>query len=147
MKNSASYTWTLLLVDDEEPVSFFLKRLLELEGFTVLTASNGHEAVEFYKANKNSIDLILMDIVMPIMSGIEAVAEIKRFDPSVPALLMSAYDKDSFEGISQLHFIRKPMMPNDLISTINGLLVENICESNSQLPEFVSPCMKDISHD
>jgi len=134
-------------VDDEESVSFFLKRLLVLEGFSVLTASNGQEAVETYKANSNNIDLILMDVVMPVMNGVEAVAKIKRFDPSVPVLLMSAYDKDTFEDISQMHFIRKPMMPQDLINTINGLFVESRCEVTSKQSLSASPSMMDICHD
>ena len=128
-------------MDDEEPVSFFLKRLLVLEGFSVVTASNGQEAIETYKASQEDIDLILMDIVMPVMDGVEAVAEIKRFDPSVPVLLMSAYDKDTFEGVSQMCFIRKPMKPQDLISTINGLLAKNIYEANSQQSLAAFPCM------
>ena len=117
---------TILIVDDEDQLSFFLQRLMEEEGFNVVIASNGLEAVDSFKANPDSIDLVLMDIQMPMMSGIEAQNELKQINPCVPILLMSAYSQESLEGIATTsHFIRKPMRPAELINTINVVLEQS----------------------
>jgi len=113
---------TILLVDDEESLMFFLQKLLLREGYNIIKAVNGKEAVDIYKSAKDDIDLILMDITMPVMSGIEAYKELSKHDPSVSILLMSAYSKESFEDIENISFIRKPIFPNDLINTIGELL-------------------------
>lgn len=114
---------TILLVDDEEPLAVFLKRLLILRGYDVIVAHNGQEAVQTYRNNRDSIDLILMDVVMPIMNGVEAVNEILKFTPTLPILLMSAYAKESIEGLTHTKFIRKPMLPDDLFKSIEELFL------------------------
>jgi CheY-like chemotaxis protein len=114
---------TILVVDDEDQLSFFIKQLMEGEGYNVVIASNGLEAVDSYKANPDSIDLVLMDIQMPVMSGIEAHNELKKINPCVPILLMSAYSQESLEGLAtSAHFIRKPMRPTELLNAINIML-------------------------
>ena len=115
---------TILLVDDEESIMFFLQKLLIREGYNIIKANNGKEAVEIYKSNPDNIDLILMDITMPIMSGIEACKELSTHDPDVTILMMSAYSKESFEEMDNINFIRKPIYPADLIEKI-GKLLEN----------------------
>ena len=115
---------TILLVDDEESIMFFLQKLLIREGYNIIKANNGKEAVEIYKSNPDNIDLILMDITMPIMSGIEACKELSTHDPDVTILMMSAYSKESFEEMDNINFIRKPIYPTDLMGKI-GKLLEN----------------------
>lgn len=117
---------TILIVDDEDQLSFFLQKLMEGEGYNVVTASNGREAVDSFKANPDSIDLVLMDIKMPVMNGIEAHRELKQINPCVPILLMSAYTQESLEGITtSSHFIRKPMRPTELLDAISVVLDES----------------------
>lgn len=113
---------TILLVDDEESLMFFLQKLLLHEGYKIVMASNGKEAVDIYKSARDRIDLILMDITMPVMSGIEAYKELLKHDPDTLILLMSAYSKEFFEGIENINFIRKPIFPVDLINKIAELL-------------------------
>jgi CheY-like chemotaxis protein len=112
----------ILLVDDEEQLMLFIQKLLTREGYNVFLAYNGKEAIDIYKSNRNSIDLILMDIVMPVMSGVEACNELLALDPNIPIILMSAYPKDSFECFDHMHFIQKPMHPTDLFTFINHIL-------------------------
>lgn len=119
--HAPSQTKTILLVDDEEQLMFFIEKLLIKEGYRVILASNGKEAVDTYKADSGSIDLVLMDIVMPVMSGVEACNELLTFDPDASILLMSAYPKDSFECFEQMNFIQKPMHPTDLFSIIGTI--------------------------
>lgn len=113
---------TILLVDDEESLMFFLQKLLMREGYNIIKAVNGKDAVDIYKSTQDDIDLILMDITMPVMSGIEAYKELLKHDPDVSILLMSAYSKESFEDIENISFIRKPIFPSDLINKIAELL-------------------------
>jgi len=113
---------TILLVDDEESLMFFLQKLLLREGYKIAMANNGKEAVDIYKSSQDKFDLILMDITMPVMSGIEAYKELLKHDPGVTILLMSAYSKESFENIENINFIRKPIFPIDLINKIAELL-------------------------
>lgn len=113
---------TILLVDDEESLMFFLQKLLVREGYKIIMAGNGKEAIDLYKSNSDNINLILMDITMPVMGGIEAYQELVKLNPNVIILLMSAYSKDSFKDIAGLNFIRKPIFPTDLIAKIGELI-------------------------
>ncbi len=124
MKNmlSTDNAKTILLVDDEESIMFFLQKLLIREGYNIIKASNGKEAIEIYKLNPDKIDLILMDITMPVMSGIDAYKELTKHNQDVTILLMSAYSQESFEEMENINFIRKPIFPNVLFSKIFELL-------------------------
>jgi len=115
---------TVLLVDDETDLVSFLEKLLNSEGFNVLTAQNGRQAVDLYESNADSIDLILMDITMPVMNGIEAYIKISERDPRVPILLMSAYSQESLNCLEYPHFIQKPMHPTQLFEAIRKTIEE-----------------------
>ncbi len=82
---------TILLVDDEDLVITVGEEMLELMGYTVLTARNGGEALEIYKANWGRINLVILDIIMPQMGGEETFAQLKAINPDVLVLLSSGY--------------------------------------------------------
>ena len=86
---------TVLLVDDEEMVLEVGEELLTHLGYEVLLAENGQEALELYKKNQNEIDLVLLDMVMPVMGGGETFDRMKEIDTNVKVLLSSGY---SLEG-------------------------------------------------
>ncbi len=86
---------TILLVDDEEIVRTVLKTLVQSMGFTVITASDGAEAVEIYKTNKQKIKLVLMDMTMPGKNGIEAFSEMKKLSPDVKVIILSGHSAES----------------------------------------------------
>lgn len=109
---------TILLVDDEDYLQIFLKTLLIGEGYKVILASNGNEAVETYKDRQTEIDLILMDINMPIKDGFESQKEISQFDPHVPVVLMSGNSYEELKDLDHVKFIRKPMYPLELFKTL-----------------------------
>ncbi len=87
----AGGTETLLLVDDEEAVRTLGSEMLELAGYTVLTAANGREALEVYKHHKDSISLVILDLVMPEMSGKQCLERLLTMDPSAKILIASGY--------------------------------------------------------
>ncbi len=82
---------TILLVDDEDMIIEVGKDLLEKIGYEVLTAKSGKEAIEIYEDNKERIDIVVLDMIMPDMSGGDAYDRIKRMDPKVKVLLSSGY--------------------------------------------------------
>lgn len=79
----------ILVVDDQKGVRQLLETFFEEKGFKVTTATNGQEAVN--SADRETPDLIVMDVKMPIMSGAEALAQIKAKFPNLPVIMMTAY--------------------------------------------------------
>ncbi len=80
---------TILVVDDEKNYLLVLSAVLEDEGYEVLTAQGGHEALEIQKSS--DLDLILSDMKMPAMDGIELLENIKALDPDLPVIMMTAH--------------------------------------------------------
>ena len=78
----------ILIVDDDNTNILVLSSILVSEGFDCITASNGEEAVKLF--TENQIDLVLMDIVMPLMHGISALHEIKKVDPVARVAMLTA---------------------------------------------------------
>jgi len=117
---------TILLVDDDESLIALGTRMLEHMGFTVLTASDGLQAVERYRERGKEIDLVLMDLTMPRMDGAKAFAELRRLDPDVRVVLASGYAEDDvtsrIEGKTPSGIIRKPYTLAKLKETLAGLL-------------------------
>jgi PAS domain S-box-containing protein len=105
-------TETVLLVEDEEQVRSILKRILEEQGYSVLAASNGDEALEISKNFELDIKLMITDVVMPQMSGRELSERLQAVRPGVPVIFMSGYTDDAIvrHGLldEKLNFIQKP---------------------------------------
>lgn len=120
------YTKKILLVDDEEDILDLLEYNLKKEGFDVYTASNGVEALK--KAQEIIPDLILLDVMMPEMDGIEACEEIRKIDALKDTIIsfLTARSEDysliaGFD-VGADDYITKPIKPKVLISKIKGLL-------------------------
>lgn len=117
----------VLVVDDEKLIRDVIKEYLINEGYTVLEASNGIDAIEMVKIHKN-IDLIVMDIMMPKMDGFSAVKEIKNFS-SVPIIMLSArgeeYDKLSGFDLGIDDYVTKPFSPKELVARVKAVLKRN----------------------
>ncbi len=86
---------TILVADDEIFNIMFIKEVFSNKNFTILEATNGKEAVELCSQYNNTIDLILMDIKMPVMNGLEATRIIKKKYPKIPVIALSAYAMES----------------------------------------------------
>jgi len=87
---------------------------------------NGAEAVGAFAAGRNSIDLVLMDVIMPIKDGVKAMQEIREIDPNVPVLFMSGYSEQmiNLKGVAsdELKLIQKPVKPRTLLFRVKELL-------------------------
>lgn len=115
---------TVLVVDDDAAAMRVAERVLQRDGYRVLTASNGRAALEVYAERGPSIDLVLLDLTMPELSGWETLRELRLLDPGVTVLLMSGYAKTSdteIEGAAG--FLAKPYSATDLRKTIQMLIV------------------------
>ena len=82
---------SVLVVDDETAVRRFAARVLQREGFEVLEATDGAEALDLVKAGKVTIDVIVSDIVMPRLNGVELMQALSTVQPHLPVILMSGY--------------------------------------------------------
>ena len=80
---------TILIVDDEQPIREFLRRILSKEGFQILEASNGEEALDVFKRQTAKIQLVLMDIAMPQMDGRTCARMMLKEQPHMPMIYMS----------------------------------------------------------
>lgn len=113
---------TILVVDDELHLREMLRELLTEFGYSVLEAGDGQEAVETYRELSETINLILMDVMMPRKDGIMAKDEILNINPEAIVLLMSAYTSDHLGNIENLSFIQKPMQSSELLRNIRHML-------------------------
>jgi PAS domain S-box-containing protein len=122
-------TETILLAEDETEVREVIKELLHEYGFSVIDAVNGKDAVDKYSENKDNIDLLLMDVVMPKMNGKEAYDAIKKITPGIKALFTSGYTSKKIDakGVLQegIHYISKPVNPRILLKKIREVLDES----------------------
>jgi len=117
---------TVLLVDDEEIIIDVGQELLKTLGYNVLIAEGGREAVDIYKANKDNIDIVILDMIMPVIGGGEAYDRMKEINPNIKVLLSSGYSingqateilKRGCDG-----FIQKPFTMRELSKAIRGVL-------------------------
>lgn len=117
---------TILLVDDEVFILNSLKILLNELGYTVLTATGGYEAVEVFKNQMDKIDLVLLDMIMPDMSGKETYMSLKEYKSEIKIILSSGYSINRLadEILSQGcdGFIQKPFSLTRLSRTIRDVL-------------------------
>ncbi|CAN2041199.1 Regulatory protein AtoC [Candidatus Magnetomoraceae bacterium gMMP-15] len=127
---------TILIVDDEKNYPLVLSAVLEEEGFECLTASNGIEALE--KLSKNDIDLVLTDIKMPGMDGIELMERIKDKNPNLPIICMTAHGsvEKGEEAVKKgaHNYIFKPFQNAQLILSVKiALNMYRVIKENQRL--------------
>ncbi|UXV34635.1 response regulator transcription factor [Staphylococcus sp. IVB6181] len=114
---------TILIVDDEQDIVDICQTYFEYEGYKVVTAENGEEALNQLNA---SIDLIVLDIMMPNVDGYEVIKQMKQRKLDIPFIYMSAKTKEH-DTIYALtlgadDYIKKPFSPRELVLRANNLL-------------------------
>ncbi len=120
---------TVLFVDDEDMIIEIAEELFEQLGYKVLIARSGREAIETYEKNKDHIDIVLLDMIMPDMSGSDTYDRMKKIDPDIKVLLFSGY---SINGRATEildrgcnGFIQKPFKMKELSQKLRDILDEN----------------------
>lgn len=125
----------ILAVDDDKDIVKALKIYLSAEGYNVLEAYNGKEALEIFE--KNDIKLVLMDVMMPVMDGIETLMEIRK-KSTVPVILITAkseaYDKILGLNIGADDYITKPFNPVEVVARAKSQLRRFTMFGNENVP-------------
>ena len=127
---------SILVIDDDPAVRMTIKLLLERDGHTVTDASDGRAGIK--TLNAGGIDLLIVDIFMPGMDGIETIREVRKHQPHVPAIVMSGTSLDGptrqIPGLQAPDFlamavklgavsgVQKPFKPRDIISVVRECL-------------------------
>ncbi|HEV3383484.1 MAG TPA: ATP-binding protein, partial [Gemmata sp.] len=121
--NATDLKPTILLVDDESMIRGLGQVVLDRAGFRVLTADDGVEAVEVFAKEHERIDLVILDVTMPRMSGRDAFGHLLEIDPSARILFSTGY---SDEHIAELEgavgLLSKPYRPNELLTAVQSAL-------------------------
>ena len=117
---------TVLLVDDEQAMIDVGTEILEAIGYKVLTAGSGREAIKAYADNREKIDILIVDLIMPEIGGGELCKKIRALNPKAKVLLSSGYslDGDMAEGLQGYcnGFIQKPFAIKELSQKLRGIL-------------------------
>jgi PAS domain S-box-containing protein len=117
---------TILLVEDEECVRTLARRVLEMQGYQVLVADSGPCGIDLFESQRDRIQLVLTDVMMPEMGGRELAEELTRRRPGLRIVFMSGYTSDEVlrQGIEteQVDFVQKPFTPEVLTRKIQTVL-------------------------
>lgn len=117
----------VLVVEDEEALRRLIRRVLEQAGYNVLEAQNGKEALQLYQLQRETIELVITDIVMPELGGEELVQQLKKVAPELKVLYMSGYNDRTLlfnnEALAaDLAFLEKPFTPEALTQRVRQML-------------------------
>ncbi|MGK2934160.1 MAG: response regulator [Gemmatimonadaceae bacterium] len=118
---------TVLIADDEEPVRRVASRLLVRNGYDVREAANGAEALRMLAAGDGKIDILVSDIIMPEMGGLELARRVATDFPGLPVLLISGYSDSHELGQSipaELDLLQKPFSGTELTAAVERCLTE-----------------------
>jgi len=120
-------TETILVAEDTAEVRENIKGVLEEFGYKVIEAVDGNDAVEKFRENKDSIQLIILDVIMPRKNGKEVYIEARNIKPEIKALLISGYTSDILcqKGVFEegLTLLSKPVSPQELLRNVREVLV------------------------
>ena len=117
---------TILLVEDEEQIRELASRTLRDQGYTVHVAANGEEAIAIAAERLAHIDLLITDVVLPLLGGREVVARLRRERPRLPVIYMSGYTRGAVPDVQlqgdRTVFLSKPFTPSELAQRVRAVL-------------------------
>jgi len=117
---------TILIGEDDIYVRNFIKEMLLKNGYTILEAVDGEDAVRVFSQNQNEIHLVILDVIMPKKNGKDVYNEIKKMNPGMKVIFISGYSSDIIHkrGIleEKLDIISKPIMPDELLTKVRKIL-------------------------
>ena len=118
----------ILLVDDEEPIVRMVKQMLERLGYQVATRTSSVEALEAFRANSDKFDLVITDMTMPNMTGIELAPRLLEIRPDIPIILYTGFseitDANKAKALGIREFLMKPIVRDQIARTIRKVLDE-----------------------
>jgi CheY-like chemotaxis protein len=119
----------ILVVDDEEVIRITAKAILEDLGYSVLLAENGEEALSVFKENKKTIDLVILDMIMPVMNGKDCFSALQKLHSEVRVILSSGFvreeDLESMKRDGLKGYIHKPYLSETLSQSVYSALINS----------------------
>ncbi|MEW6020766.1 MAG: response regulator [Pseudomonadota bacterium] len=112
----------ILLAEDDPAVSYILTRYLDKAGFTVRAAPDGRAALALFDAEP--ADLVVTDFRMPGLNGEELILALRRRQPALPALIVSAYGNELSVRIPGVRVLNKPVAADELVGLVRDLLLD-----------------------
>ena len=122
MDTTANHGTTILIAEDEPPLRDLLQKILAPAGYHLLVAEDGKKALEIADQHNGKIDLLLSNVVMPEMSGVELAKAIKAKRPESRVILTSAHPQGMLVMDSGWYFIQKPYFPKRLLEEVRNAL-------------------------
>jgi CheY-like chemotaxis protein len=113
---------TVLVIDDEEMVRRTATRMLELYGYRVIEGEGGVHGLEVFKAELDTIDLVLLDLSMPQKSGPEVLSEMRELDPEVKVILFTGYSTEATMPAEVAGILQKPFTPAEMATEVRAVL-------------------------
>jgi CheY-like chemotaxis protein len=124
----------VLVVEDEDALREVTRRLLVRQGYTVITAANGAEAITAASSYQGTIDLLVTDVIMPQMLGREAAEKIHHTRPAMQVLYMSGYAQPFLASQGRLDpgvtLLDKPFTERELLEKVNAVLADQSVTQN-----------------
>lgn len=118
----------ILVVDDEEMILLLATKILTRQGYEVITACSGDEGLTLHAQQPDQIDLLLLDLKMPGLSGFETLRRARKISPELPCIISSgqAADRDDIPDDlrSWIHFLQKPYRADQLSNLVNEILTK-----------------------
>jgi PAS domain S-box-containing protein len=116
---------TVLVVDDEKSLQDLVRATLESRKFKVMTAFDGYEAISIYEKNRNKIDVVLLDMLMPNMNGLITIPALRRINPNIKIIGMSGSLMENLSSemaalVQELPFLQKPFDSEDMVMLVNN---------------------------
>ncbi|MDL5502057.1 MAG: response regulator, partial [Candidatus Methanoperedens sp.] len=114
----------ILVVDDEASIREVTSAILEMNGYRVITAANGAEAIILYKEKGTETKIVLMDMAMPVMDGYSCIQELLRINPEIKIIAASGLiEKESFSKVAKQvkTFLKKPYSAEELLKAIKDI--------------------------
>jgi DNA-binding response OmpR family regulator/signal transduction histidine kinase len=116
---------TILIIDDEEAIRRMLMKTLNYVGYDVLEAKSGKAGIDVYQQDQEKISLVILDVIMPEMDGVEVYRELKKINPDVAIIISSGYasNKQTIElkSMGVEGFLKKPYRQRDLVEAVHAV--------------------------
>jgi len=144
-KDQSNRAGCILIVDDEENVRWFIASACEPFGYEILTASSGYEALKVIQEHQLKLDLVILDLNMPGMGGVEVLKSIRKFQPELPVIVLTAMHEKEAEcqALYISGFIKKPYKLEALFRKITSIIERQAFEKGTiSIPPDMVPAAK-----
>jgi CheY-like chemotaxis protein len=129
---------TILIVEDEQVMLRLVEKVLLQHGYQVLVASDGEEAIEVYRRHKLEIDVVLLDVDLPKLTGWDVLLKMKEENPDVRVVIATGFlepkMKTAMSRVTVKHFVDKPYMLDEVVETLQSLIDAPVAPSGSNTP-------------